>query len=326
MPLPPSHIDSIKGYIEIARVDHWFKQVFCLPGIAMAIALDGAPVTSQSVVKMLIGLLAVCITCSSNYVINEVIDGPFDRFHPDKQHRPIPSGRVKVKWAYIEWLLLGAGGISLGWMVNPAFFVTNASIWVMGIIYNVPPIRAKDVAVADVLTESVNNPIRLLMGWYAAGAARIAPLSLLCAYWSLGAFLMTAKRYAEYRRIGDKQAASEYRRSFRWYNDTRLMALMVFYVSSFSLLLGIFLVKYRVELVLTVPFVAAVITIYWHISLRRNSPVQAPEKLYRERRLMIACFAVAIVGTALLFIDLPWLGQFFEVHPPALAKLVGPRV
>lgn len=311
-----SRSETIRGYLEIARVDHWFKQVFCLPGIAMAIALDGVPVTSQSMIKMVIGLLAVCITCSSNYVINEVLDGPYDRFHPDKQHRPIPSGRVKTSWGYVEWLVLGALGIGLGWLVSVSFFFTNASIWVMGIIYNVPPIRAKDVAVADVLTESVNNPIRLLMGWYAAGATRMAPLSVLCAYWCLGAFLMNAKRFAEYRRIGDKQAASDYRRSFRYYNETRLMALSVFYVSSFSLMLGIFLIKYRVELVLTVPLVAALITIYWHISLRRNSPVQAPEKLYREPRLMMACVAIAVVGTALLFIDLPWLGQFFEVHSP----------
>ena len=43
--------------------------------------------------------------CVSNYVINEILDAPTDRSHPTKQHRPIPSGQVKLPIAYIEWLV-----------------------------------------------------------------------------------------------------------------------------------------------------------------------------------------------------------------------------
>ena len=34
----------------------------------------------------------------------------------------------------------------------------------MGIIYNVKPIRSKDIVFIDVLSESVNNPLRFLLG------------------------------------------------------------------------------------------------------------------------------------------------------------------
>ena len=43
----------------------------------------------------------------------------------------------------------------------------------MGPVYNVPPIRTKEIPYVDVITESFNNPIRLLLGWFAVTAGRI---------------------------------------------------------------------------------------------------------------------------------------------------------
>ena len=40
--------------------------------------------------------------------------------------------------------------------------LTAAVLLLMGIAYNVPPLRTKDRPYLDVLSESVNNPLRLL--------------------------------------------------------------------------------------------------------------------------------------------------------------------
>jgi hypothetical protein len=45
----------------------------------------------------------------------------------------------------------------------------------MGCIYNIPPIRSKDVPYIDVLSESINNPLRMLAGWFIASTASVAP-------------------------------------------------------------------------------------------------------------------------------------------------------
>jgi hypothetical protein len=34
-----------------------------------------------------------------------------------------------------------------------------------GIFYNVRPMRTKDRAYLDVISESINNPLRLMIGW-----------------------------------------------------------------------------------------------------------------------------------------------------------------
>ena len=60
------------------------------------------------------------------------------------------------------------------------------------------------------------------------------PLSLLIAYWMVGAFFMAVKRFAEYRRIGDPQISAEYRRSFKYYNEERLMVSIIYRITSYN--------------------------------------------------------------------------------------------
>lgn len=108
------------------------------------------------------------------------------------------------------------------------FALTAAVLLLMGIAYNVPPLRTKDRPYLDVLSESVNNPLRLLMGWFVVIPDQLPPYSLMLAYWMGGDFLMAMRRYSEYRRIGDPARAGAYRRSFRRYTEETLL------LSSFS--------------------------------------------------------------------------------------------
>lgn len=48
-------------------------------------------------------------------------------------------------------------GIGLGLLVSRLFTLTVFALWVLGCIYNIPPIRSKDVPYIDVLLEAVNN-------------------------------------------------------------------------------------------------------------------------------------------------------------------------
>src|SRR5262249_22167375 len=144
--------------------------------------------------QLAVALVATCLVASSNYVINEILDAPTDRSHPVKRKRPIPSGRVKLSVAFAEWILLGGAGLALAWSLNHAFFFSAAFLLVMGVVYNVPPIRSKNLPYLDVLSESINNPIRLMLGWFAIAANEFPPASLLLSYWFVGAFFMASKR------------------------------------------------------------------------------------------------------------------------------------
>jgi hypothetical protein len=82
------------------------------------------------------------------------------------------------------------------------------------------------------------------------------------------------------------------------------------------LFFGAFLMRYRIELILTFPVVAWLMAVYFSLSFRHESAVQNPESLYRERSLMVPlCICIALMAL-LLFVDVPWLGSIFPKSTP----------
>ncbi|MCZ6594558.1 MAG: UbiA family prenyltransferase [Bacteroidetes bacterium] len=304
--------NMVTPYIKIARPDHWFKNIFLLPGVALAIMAKQSVMTLDILSNFILGMLATCFIASSNYTINEILDAAKDRLHPVKKMRPIPSGQVNLKIAYMEWVLLGGLGLLVGYHINMPFFIILALLLIMGLFYNIPPLRLKDVPYMDVLSESVNNPIRLALGWYLVVQSEPPTLSLILAFWMIGAFFMATKRFAEYRRIGNPEVASNYRKSFSYYNEYRLILSIVYYASAFSLFFGIFLVRYRIELILSIPILAGFIPIYLRIGFKDDSPAQYPESLYRQKSLVLYTFLCLCVLIILLFIDIPMIGDIFK--------------
>ena len=146
-----------------------------------------------------------------------------------------------------------------------------------------PPVRTKEWPYLDVVSESANNAVRLLLGWFPLIATEIPPLSLVLSYWMVGAFFMATKRYAEYRHIGNPSVAAAYRRSFKYYTEERLLVSMLFYATTCALFAGIFMVRYHLELILFAPAAAGMFAYYLHIGMLPDSPVQNPEKLYKQK-------------------------------------------
>jgi len=317
----PGSLSTIGGYVAIARPDHWFKNVFMVFGIVLACFYRPELLTQFSWITVICAFLATCLIASSNYVINEILDASTDRKHPVKRWRPIPSGQVKVPLAYLEWLVLGLVGLVIAAHINFAFFTAGALLWVMGLVYNVPPLRAKELPYLDVLSESVNNPLRLALGWFVVNAVALPPLSLVISYWMLGAFFMASKRFAEYRLFGDATAAGAYRKSFRYYDVDKLLVSMFFYAAVAALLLGVFIVRYKLELLLAVPLVAGVFSLYLKVALKPDSAVQNPERLYREKGLMAYLVLCLVVFVGLMFVEIPLLYDVFNVTPSKVNAL-----
>jgi decaprenyl-phosphate phosphoribosyltransferase len=269
----------------------------------------------RSLWPLIVALAATCVVASSNYVLNELLDGERDKMHPENRHRPVPSGKIRPALGYAEWLILGAIGIGLSALINTPFMLSALTLWLLGVSYNVPPIRTKEWPYVDVLSESANNPVRLMLGWFPLIPDRIPPLSLVFSYWMVGAFFMATKRYAEYRHIADPQVAAAYRRSFAYYTEERLLVSILFYATSSALFAGIFIVRYHVELILCVPLAAGMFAWYLRIGLLSNSPAQKPETLFRQQGFFAyVCFS-AVLFVVLMFTSFPWLYDLLNVEP-----------
>jgi decaprenyl-phosphate phosphoribosyltransferase len=312
---------TLMAYVRMARLDHWAKNVLMVPGIAVAVFYAPSRLTTDSAWALVLTVAATCLVASSNYVLNEWLDAKTDRFHPHKSARPAASGTIRPAFAIAEWLLLAVAGFGLAWMVNTPVLVTAGVLWLMGLLYNVPPVRLKDWAYLDVLSESANNPLRLGLGWFALIPDRLPPFSLVLAYWMSGAFLMAVKRLSEYRELSAARVAGAYRRSFDSYTEETLLGSSIFYAALGSQFGGMFILRYRLELVLLAPFVAGLFAYYVHLSYKPLSAVQHPERLYREPALSVYLLVCLALFVALMFIQVPALYDWFSVEPAGVAPL-----
>lgn len=311
IPLPLTVVRGRLGaHFDLFRLDHSVKQIFVLPGIVVAASITGEPPSLALFWKAALGLLAVVAVASSNYVLNELLDAPFDRLHPTKCMRPAASGIVHIPLAYAQWIACGLLGFLFALAVSKMLFLSVFSLWVMGCLYNIPPFRTKDVPYLDVLSESVNNPIRFCVGWYIVTSAVIPPASLLIAYWMLGGYFMALKRFSEFRQIGYESAVL-YRRSFLFYTEQSLLGSVLFYATTSMLFFGAFIMRYRMEMIFAFPFIALLMAVYFNLAFCRDSPVQNPEKLYREPRVMALLGVCCTVLVVTSFVHFPWLAQVF---------------
>jgi len=301
----------IGAHVAIARLDHSIKNLFVLPGVIVPLSVMPQLLTATLLWKLLLAFVAVTLVACSNYVLNEVLDAPFDRLHPTKKNRAAARGLVNIPVAYTQWILMMLAGVGIGLLVSNKFALTALFLWVMGCVYNIPPVRTKEVPYLDVLTESINNPLRMLLGWYAVTSVLVPPVSLLVAYWMIGCYFMALKRFSELNEIGDRSVAGSYRASFKRYTPESLLVSVVFYASAAMLFFGAFILRYRMELILSFPLVAWTMAIYFKLAFQAESSVQNPEKLYKEPLLMGAFTATALVMTLLLFVRLPWLEASF---------------
>jgi 4-hydroxybenzoate polyprenyltransferase len=276
----------------------------------VAIALLEIPLTPETVPGLaglaVLSLVPACLVASANYILNEILDAPFDRNHPTKKYRAVASGLVSIPLLYGLMVTLVVIAIALGLrFFNISYTLSLFLLLISGIIYNVEPLRMKDKAFFDVIAESFNNPIRLWLGWYAlAPATSFPPLSILLAWWFFGALLMAGKRFAEFRFINDADRSAKYRKSFAVYTDKSLVISMITYANLFCFCMGVAITYYRPNLIFVFPVVIAAIIIYFNEAMRSDTAKLEPEELLKNPWIVGATIVTVLAAGWLALTDL----------------------
>ena len=290
------------------RLERWPRSTAILVGSAALFVLDPSLLSRLGPVAIAVrvagAFLLAWAVSTANYIINEIADAPFDVHHPTKRNRPLASGAVR-KGPLLLWAA-AIGGASLAaacLLYSRPFFLALLALVLAGFAYNIKPVRTKDVPFLDSISESVNNPIRFLVGWYALAAPAFPPWSLLVCWWAFGNFLMVAKRLSEYRFLGEK--AGDYRVSLRRYTRTTLLVGMgASVVVLFAAYFAFAAASGRRGLFWLSPFLAFYLFLFFRKTLAEKEVMEEPEKLLARPK-----YAVATIILVLLFVAAFVLGR-----------------
>ncbi len=296
--------------LDVFRPKRWYRNLTMILGVLVAVKVlnvgAGQLFTTDRGWTFLLALVALCLVASGNYGINEILDAETDRHHPQKKHRAIPSGRISVRLVLIlsiVWYVLGLVTVAL--TGNAPLIVSIVLLVLSGIVYNVPPIRLKDKVYVDFTSEALNNPIRLMVGWYAiAGPNQVVPVSFVLGYWFIGVFLMAAKRFGEIRLIGDRKRAGKYRLSLQHYDEEHLLMAMIGALAAFNYMVGAISFKYSVDIVLVLPFLIVNTVWFFKLAFEENTVVKDPERIFEKKG-----FVLFSLLTLLLFAYLFYSGD-----------------
>jgi 4-hydroxybenzoate polyprenyltransferase len=101
------------------------------------------------------------------YVVNQIVDIESDRIN----HKLflLPHGFVSVRTAWVLALLCATGGMAIAATTGLPMVVLFALSLLLGVLYNLPPLRLKDRPVGGVIANCLGHgSLTYLVGWYAA--------------------------------------------------------------------------------------------------------------------------------------------------------------
>ena len=95
------------------------------------------------------------------YIINDIFDIEFDKIHPEKRDRPIPSGKISVKQSMILGICLLSLGLIGLWNISFDSFLLTIFYIVLNLLYS---IKLKQIPILDFIIVATGFVIRILIG------------------------------------------------------------------------------------------------------------------------------------------------------------------
>lgn len=278
------------------RPRQWIKNLLVFAAPAAAGVLGTPSVIARTTEAVGIFVLA----SAGTYLINDAIDAPTDRAHPDKRCRPVAAGELSVAFA----LRVGSGALLVAMLA--AALLSGARLFeVLGAYIAISvsyTLWLKRVPVLELACVSAGFVLRAMAG----GAAIHVPISPWFALVTSSAamFIVAGKRSAELSALGTNAASHRdvlrvYRASYLRTLRTIAAAVAVFsygvwaFAQAIHLVAGVRDADHLLLQLSIIPFVLGIFTLELAFE---NGEGGAPEDLLRNHALQ----ALGAIGTGLL--------------------------
>lgn len=202
---------SIIQYLKLMRVHHYLKNLLIFSSIIFSRNLFDFYLLKITI----IGFISFSILASIVYIINDIKDVEKDRKHPKKCKRPIASGAVSVKSAYVLAGIL----FIIGMLLNVYICKTNVAGWIVLLGYLLInfaySMKLKNLPIIDITILALGFLFRVLYGSIIINIEISNWLYLTVL--AISFYLGLGKRRNELKTQGDKT-----RKVLKYYNNSFL--------------------------------------------------------------------------------------------------------
>ncbi|NBI28184.1 decaprenyl-phosphate phosphoribosyltransferase [Chengkuizengella sp. YPA3-1-1] len=187
-------LSVIKHFIQLLRIHQWPKNLFVFSGLLLAMK----DVNLNMVLVSFLAFFLFCCISSSVYIVNDIADIKKDSLHPVKRLRPLPSGKIKIRHAFLVFLVLSSFTLLFSFQLNLYFGIIISSYFLLNLFYS---FKLKDIVIVDVLIISIGFVLRSISGFLALGVDISIWLILSIAFLTM--FLGLNKRKKEIIRLAE---------------------------------------------------------------------------------------------------------------------------
>jgi 4-hydroxybenzoate polyprenyltransferase len=157
------NVEILKGLVRLARPHQYLKNLFVLLPLFFGWKLSDQAAISGT----LLAFAVFCLAASAVYVFNDLRDAPQDREHPVKKNRPIASGLVSTRLAWVYLALLAGAALTLTPLVpGKAFAGILGAYLAINVAYS---LGMKHMAIVDLMSIAVGFVLRVFGGGSASG-------------------------------------------------------------------------------------------------------------------------------------------------------------
>ena len=286
----------MKHYIKLMRPHHYIKNLL----VFAALACSGQLFDLNKLLACAIGFAAFCAISSVVYIINDIRDKEKDRLHPTKCSRPIASGAVSVKQAWLlACVLLFVAVLCNSRVFYPASSLLLLLYLCMNLAYS---FGMKNVPVLDVTILVAGFLVRVL---YGACITEITVSSwLYLTVIALAFYFALGKRRNELKRLSGgetRNVLKRYPASFLDKNMYMCLGLANAFYALWSMDERTAAHYHSNYLVFTVPIVL-LITMKYSLDVEGESDGDPVEVLLHDKALLVLCLLYFFAMFTILYL------------------------
>jgi 4-hydroxybenzoate polyprenyltransferase len=277
------------------RPNQWSKNLLTFAGLLFGLRLFDV----TAVLRASAAFAIFCVLSGVVYVVNDIADREIDRQHPLKARRPIASGALAVRPAWLSAFVLGGLALAAAYALGPRFFLVAAGYLALLGLYSGP---LKHVVIIDVLTIAIGFVLRAVAGAIAVDV-EISRWLLVCTI-LLALFISLAKRRHELVLLAD--GAPSHRPILGEYSPYLLDQMIAVVTASTLIAYVFYTISPETELKfgtawlgLTIPFPLYGIFRYLYLVHRREGGGSPADLLLNDRPLLV-CVTLWALSVALI--------------------------